>query len=482
MVMATDALTDDLNTPPTAITADSAVRASVPAERMWLKRMAYSIKKCWALLLCLVVWLLTLGVYVSLAPQYTSEWALILPGSGDGHAVTLESIGQANASTSSPYASNALNPSVNYKALSMSLPILAQAAANTGLAVTDFGEPKIKLVDQTALLYFSINGRSAEQAQAKALAHYHALQRTLDQLRDDEMARLTAARSAVLSAFSAKLTDVQQEKLAFQARSGMLSVAQFQQLVARLAEEKQHLAKLTISAKTTGAQLSALTRQLGITEAALSGIINLRNDAVFQQYLVRHAEVHAQLASVSGSWGKNHPKRLQLEAAHHQINHDITARGRRLTADPSLSEARLVELGSSQFENPLLQQLIEVSAAFAAQQAQIEHTTAWIGQLQQQVDEGAADALQIEDLSRKQQVATAVFSTALAKQDIGQVDRFASYPLVQLLTPPTLPEQANTLKQRLVLVGGIFASLFIILGYIAICYRQRLFRALLKNA
>ena len=102
--------------------------------------------------------------------------------------------------------------------------------------------------------------------------------------------------------------------------------------------------------------------------------------------------------------------------------------------------------------------------------------------LEQRIETGAAQAIRLEDLNRKQQVSTAVFSTALAKQDIGNADRFSSYPLVQMLTEPTKPDEPDRTIKLLALLGGIAASLGTAIGLSLLWIRKSWFQKLLKNA
>ena len=126
----------------------------------------------------MTIWL-PVGMFISLLPtMYTSRWDLILPGAGTGtgHAVNLESVGQASATAASPYTSHSIDPKVNYKALAESMPVLSAAAAELDMPAQAFGKPRIKLVDQTALMHFRVSAGTAETAHAKSQALYRALQ------------------------------------------------------------------------------------------------------------------------------------------------------------------------------------------------------------------------------------------------------------------------------------------------------------------
>ncbi len=427
------------------------------------------------------VWALLLS-FVFLKPQtYTSEWSLILPGSGNGHAVSLESIGQATATSSSPYNSSTISPSVNYKAIATSTPVLAHAAAAVGIALKDFSQPRITLVDQTSLMNFEIKGDSAKQSQQMAIALYQSLQFQLDRLRDDEQKIAAEASLQTLAGFSQKLEQAQQEKLQYQTQSDILSLEQFNQLVISLENKRTSLSDLNAQYQNLIARSSSLQKSLGLTEKHLFQAVNLRNDAMFQEYLKRHADVHSQIATTEGAWGKNHPKLKQLETSHDSMNKAIEVRGRKLTDDNSLSVWTLIEIGSTQFENVIFEDLIQLNSQKLGLAKEIETLISAIADLEQRIEKSSGDAIRIEDLGRKQQVATAVFSTALAKQEIGRADRFASYPQVQILADPSLPEEADKTVVALALAGGSLATFSIAMGLTLLWLRKPWLQKILKS-
>ena len=166
-----------------------------------------------------------ISLLLTLKPDtYTSQWTLILPGTGNGLAVNLDSIGQATANAASPYTNSSVDPVVNYKAISQSSSVLAKAAESLGMSPHEFGNPRIKLVDQTALMDFRISANTAVLAHRKAIALYNAFQHRLDQLRDDEAEQQTAASLAMLEQFNSKLEEAQQKKLSYPVPSTHLTL------------------------------------------------------------------------------------------------------------------------------------------------------------------------------------------------------------------------------------------------------------------
>ncbi len=440
------------------------------------------------------LYLLVLGISLTLvwAPisallllkpaRFTSEWTLIMPGAGSGHAVNLDSIGQATANVASPFTNSSIDPLVNYREIATSMPVLAKAAGQVGLSAQGFGKPRIKLVDQTALMHFQVKGASAEQARDKSLALYAALQEQLEVLRNDEVSRITRSSLSTIEDFSDKLEQTQREKLHYQNQNSILSVDQFNQLVQRLEEERALIDTLAAQRDALQARAEALLDSIGLNATQVRHAVTLRNDTLFQSHLRRHADLHAQSDTVDATWGDRHPRLNQLQAAHDSINEALVSRGRRLAGNSRLSAAALIDLGSNEIENPLLQELIQYQAQQRGIDSELARRQQALATLVLRIEESADDAIKLEELSRKQQVATAVFSTALAKQDIGKVDRFASYPLLQMLAEPTLPERPDQLHVKLALAGGGAATLFILSGLLVLWLRKPLLQQMLKSA
>ena len=133
-----------------------------------------------------LVWVLALG-YIALAPdRFDSRMTLILPGTGVGASMNLESIGQATTNTSSAFSSPSLSPTENYKRLLMSDLVLRDAAGIADEDVDGFPQPAIKLIDQTNLIELRMSAGSPEQAQLRMEALQKSFDTAPDTLRDGE--------------------------------------------------------------------------------------------------------------------------------------------------------------------------------------------------------------------------------------------------------------------------------------------------------
>ena len=88
----------------------------------------------------------------------------------------------------------------------------------------------------------------------------------------------------------------------------------------------------------------------------------------------------------------------------------------------------------------------------------------------------------LADLQRDLRVAEAVFSSALARIDTNKADPFASYPLVQTLEEPSLPEQRSSPSVLIVIASALGSSILFLIGFGLLWFRQMIIRKVLPNA
>jgi len=429
-----------------------------------------------------LIWIPLLAFLMLKSSTYTSKWSLILPGSGAGHTVSLDSVGQANATISSPYASHSVDPKANTKAIAMSDQVVAAAAEEAGLHPSTFGKPKIKLVDQTALMNFRVQGRSAVEAQRKSRALYRAILAELDRLRLDETGRREQAVEQLLTNFDQKLSSAQLDVRQQQVQGNVVSVEQFQEMTMRLERLRGERVSLATERAALEGRVAALENALGLTADQAGVLLMLQRDVLLQKMLEERAKASGALAAANAKWGPNHPRVVSARAGRDRFHDAVLRRVGEVATLPEKDYERWLvaagaELKASHFDDA-------VSA-----QAELEGVNRRFDELNRQITEqeillesSLRDAAVLEDLTRKRQVATAVFTTALAKVDIGKSDPFASYPLVQLLAAPTLPDNPDLMATHLAIGGGTVGSVLFLIGLIMLWIRKPRLRRILKSA
>ena len=90
-------------------------------------------------------------------------------------------------------------------------------------------------------------------------------------------------------------------------------------------------------------------------------------------------------------------------------------------------------------------------------------------------------AARLEDLQRDFSVAEAVFASAMARTQTSKADLYASYPLVQVLEDPSLPDEPSSPKRKLALAAGIAATFFLLMGLFLAWLRRPLISRLLAE-
>jgi uncharacterized protein involved in exopolysaccharide biosynthesis len=430
--------------------------------------------------LLVILWAPALLVVLMSQPTFTSKWTLILPGAGAGHAVSLESIGQTSANISSPYAGTSMDPKVNYKAIAESQPVLQQAAQKLDLTLQQFGKPKIKLVDQSTLIYFSMSAESAELAREKAIVLHEALMLKLDWLRNDESMHREKAIRNMLSGFNDKLAHTQKNILDFQSSSSIVSLDQFKELTFSIERLRSTHSELLAELSGLEQQVNSLGKTLGLDPMLAADAMALQQDQVFQSQLASYAEASVRLNSYSAKWGDNHPKLIDAKEQKKRTRSALLKRSK-LLLRKSLGVEQLLTLGINDNRSGLFQELVTLHTKAVGMRSHEQTLSEQTKALQQRLEETTGEAASLGDLNRKQQVATAVFTNALAKMDIGKSDAFASYPLLQMLSEPTLPESPDKLKKVLALGGAAIGSLFCLIALGLLWIRKPYLRRILTR-
>ena len=390
-----------------------------------------------------LVWVLALG-YLALAPEkFDSRMTLILPGTGVGASMNLESIGQATTNTSSAFASSSLSPTENYKRLLMSDLVLRKAAVIAGEDEDAFPAPSIKLIDQTNLIELRMSGATPEQAQARMQALQQAFDTALGALRDDEARTREEADASRIGELERKVDEAQQALLDFQGKTGLVSLDQFASRITALDQLKANERDRRVRVAETQAATARLSSTLDITLPQARRAMQLKADPEFQELLLRYAKASGEHAEQSGTLGDAHSSIEELAAEKASLRLDLSKRGNALTGLSGAKVIALADLAVSNTRENLFASLSERDSDRTGHSAALAELRRQIAAQSADAEEQVAQVAKLADLLRDLRVAEAVFSSALAQLDTNKSDPFASYPLVQTLEVPSLPRDKS---------------------------------------
>jgi len=429
----------------------------------------------------IVLWLAiiwgTTFAYLWLVPDsYTSRFTLILPGSGAGSTMNVESIGQAQSSSASAFSSTSLSPTENYKRLLMSDIVLRDTANSLERDPGSIAEPTIKLVDQTNLIEVKMSGQSGKKAHTEAQALKRAFLDRLDTLRDDEAAKREESESKNLVTLEKKVRDTQQALLDFQARTGLVSLQQFNDRIAGLDALKAKEREARVSLAQKGAEAGRLSGILNMGTSQANQSLRLRSDPIFQQLANRYAEVETKLNEKSAMLGDQHGSIVQLRAERDEVKTALVKRGGSVTGLNENGILKAVDISVSNGRSNLMQAMAVTKAHTAGARAGLAAIRRDITKQGAQSEKLVREASKLADLMRDHRVAEAVFSSALARIDTNKQDPFASYPLVQTLEQPSLPATPSSPSLPITLAAGIGASLLMLFGLSLLWFRRPILR------
>jgi uncharacterized protein involved in exopolysaccharide biosynthesis len=103
-------------------------------------------------------------------------------------------------------------------------------------------------------------------------------------------------------------------------------------------------------------------------------------------------------------------------------------------------------------------------------------------QLEDQLKIFARESAVLDQLQRRFDLVEAIFTSAAARLEAGKADVFASYPVLQLLTEPSLPTKIDSPIPQLGLAAGLVGFIFLTSGVIVLWNRRRIIKVLLKRS
>lgn len=405
------------------------------------------------------IWMPISGYLKTAKPVYASDMSLILPGSGAASSVNLAEIGQASSHSSSAFSNNSVSPTETYKRLLAADRVLRAAADHVGVDAKAFGKPQVRLVDQTAFIHVKMVGPDPGAAQSRNAALLKAFFSEIDRLRNDEMdSRQTGGLDAI-DEYRDSVARTRVEIEALRKIAGLHSVQQYDR---QLDELDALRARIDTAAAAYERQLATVRRlemRLGADAQMTADILRLNADTDYVALIDTMAQATSNLSLARSSYGEHHPKVIKARTARDAARAKAEARAISLTGEASALE-RSIDGG----RGALLTELVREEAIRQGVFAELEEMRALASTQSARLSELAPLAARLEDLQRDFNVAEAVFASAIARSQSSKADVFASYPLVQVLEDPTLPDGPTSPRKKLAFAAGGAATVLLLIA------------------
>ena len=427
-----------------------------------------------------LIWAPIIGYLKSAPLTYKSHTSLILPGSGASASMNLNGIGQASSYANSAFASNAVSPTETYKRLLNADRIIDAAAASLEIDRADLGRPRVNLVDQTSLIHFEITGGSPIEAQRRGEAILAAFNAELDALRSDEQQTRQDSSLGAIQDYRDSVARTRAEIDRLQTATGLFSVSQYEELLGQHTQLATILREQEVAVRELAAEVRVLETSLGLTAETAAVTIKLFADEEYRSHLSQIADHAATLSDRLAQYGDSHPLVADSRRVKAQAEGAAAARALVLTG-LERNALRTLDFAPDGQRAVLLAELVATNAAYTGASERLEALRTQHGTQTAAVGQMAQSAARLQDLQRDFSVAEAIFASAIARSETTKSDVYASYPLVQVLENPSLPERPSSPNRKLAFAAGVAATLMMLVGLVLAWSRQFIIGVIIRK-
>jgi uncharacterized protein involved in exopolysaccharide biosynthesis len=410
-------------------------------------------------------------------PIYISKWAMIMPGNGVGINVSLADVGQTSASSSSPFGGTSMDPRANYQFILTDESLLEIAAERQKIPIAKFGKPKVKLVDNTSIMELEIGAKTPEQARDNATAIIDALQSRLNLLRNEEIDKRGENNDTTLKEAREKLQFAQKKLSDYKASSGLSSSNQVGELSTNIETLRKQKAEIFAQQEQISSRFQQLSESLGLTVPEVSDAFILHADRQFLQNSKDYSEANTSLTVIQAKWGINHPLVVKEAARQQAAKEAMIARASsilRKEVTPKYIDHLVLGDNSGTSRENLFRDLIGFQVDQQGAIAQNEALQDQIFQLEDRLQSLVQKQVALDNLQREVQIAEAVFASTLAKINLAKSDIFTAYPLIQVLSKPSLPDKKASPQPTVIFLGTGIGSILITTGLVMLWWRKEI--------
>ncbi|MGL5032822.1 MAG: GumC family protein [Microcystaceae cyanobacterium] len=422
-----------------------------------------------------LVWGICLA-YLKVAPvRYTSEFTLIVPRANTKATTSIEGVGQVGTSSKEVFGAELSDPRSDYNYILVSGPFLEKVAKSLNISPKELGEPKTKAIDNSSLLRVEIKGKTGKDSQRKAFAIYETFTQTVERLRREEENLRAGAYERNLAQTTDDYRQSRDKLVRFQKRTGFNSPEQINLLAASIESLRQSKAEVDAEQTAIAEQLQQLSGSLGVNSGQAVQAFTLKADRLFQVSLKDYTDATNYIQIISDKWGDNHPEVLKARSRQLAARQTVEQRGS-LLLGKTFNLEKLIQLNLNEGEVVSRDNLYEKLINFKAQRASLIAKSQAIQQksiiFQQLYRQLILQRATYDELQRNVKIAEALFSSNLAASKGKDSNAFASYPLFQLLVPPSLPDEPTTPKKIFAYLGAIVGSLLVTGGIGLLWFRH----------
>ncbi|MGL5880376.1 MAG: hypothetical protein ACRC2V_21725, partial [Xenococcaceae cyanobacterium] len=343
-----------------------------------------------------------------------------------------------------------------------------KAAKKLDMSVREFGEPKIKIDENSDLIAFEIKGKSPAEAQHKAWMMQELIVLQIDRLRRVELERQQKETQTILESARRKLNAAQERLSKYKVSSGLAAQEQIEKLSATIEELRRQRVDVVAREQGLKNSFSQLSNDLKLSSKEAADAYKLQADNVYKQYLEEYSQSRRELANLASQFTSKHPA---FKAKQAQVNESANALQKQanyvLGRTVSLDKLSNLALPTSTLtQDDMFEDLVTNRADRQKLVGQNRQLETQIVELETRLRNLSKQTMEVDRLKGDLQIAEAVFKATLAKLDFGKENIYSNYPPAQLVIEPSLPDtkEPTTPSTNLALLGGLTGSFLVTTG------------------
>lgn len=436
---------------------------------------------CLGILLNTVVWAGALIYLRRAEPAYVSEWGVLVLGGNADINVSLPGSGSASADASGR-SKDFADARTDYIYIATSPDVLNEAANQVGIEPSEFKEPEIVADKNTAIMTFSIEGRTPELAQNKGKALYTVLNQRVEELREGEIERRNQDNQVALERAREKVDAAQEDLANYLANSDFNSDQQLEGLSTGIESLRQLRSQYSAQAAGLDGRITQIDSNVDASaQQDVSDSYSLQSDPVYQELFATYGRLSAEFSELSGQLGAQHPLVVAKQAELGSAQAALQQRGS-FVLGKSVDQATLVRIAplgidpqTSIVRGELFRESVVNQADREGLISQNQSLAEEISQMETRLDQLSQEKFTVDRLRQNLQLTEAIFTSTVARLDLNEEDIYSLYPPIQLVTEPSIPTEDNRVSPsaKTVLLGALAGSFVVTLGLLLYWYEKR---------
>lgn len=312
--------------------------------------------------------------------------------------------------------------------------------------------------DQTTFLTLKAEGSNPEIALGRVKNLVESYQQRLNELRRQDAEIRERFAQKELQKAKNNLILAQNNLSRFQQATGLINPeAQSQELSEAIQGLKTQQTEVIAQARASETQAKIAT-QIGITPVQAVNSLRLAENKEYQNIRTQLSQSEAELAQARSIYTDQTPEVQSILLKRNELNRQLNQQISRVI--PNGIQNIDTSLGDTGEHLKMIAEFVksEIEAKGLKQQAI---------QIQNQIDKFSAELnfisknqVRLLELQRQYDIAEGVYKGIVAQISQTQINTFDTYPNVQLIDGPTLNPEPKTANRKIIILGGLLASIF----------------------